>query len=245
MPAAIAKPLPLTRLALATPLTTLGVFCGALMLATLWPAQATTTKAQANNLFKAGKYPQAYQAALKSSDYELACRAALIFAQYYQIAWADRAVTVGKKAVTTQPNSAAAHFALAQALGVQANSKGPSLAALSIARESRAAGEKALALNGQSAEIKAFLAAWHIGVWSKMGFLGGANTKLAKQYASTALRSAPNSIYVHSVLGQSFMDLKENKQAKKILQRAVQLKAVNAYEKELQKDSLKRLAKLK
>lgn len=202
----------------------------------------------ATDLLDDGDYARAYDAAMNSSDKLTAAQAALAQVMYRtpgDRAWTEKAIQASRAAVKANPNNPVAYRVLSGAVGAKADYSGLSITAFQLSREARAALEKSIALNPNYADGRISLARWHAGAYAKAGRISGGNPDTARKLAIQALNDAPQSIYVHAQAGIVFSDLKDPRNAKTVLERAVSLNATNGLDKDAQTQARALLNKLK
>ena len=165
----------------------------------------------------------------------------------------ERAVELARKAVRADPGNADAHLQLARALGRYAQAVGTFEAAnRGYAEKIREATETALRLDPEMASAHLSLGRWHAGVVGMVGsFLAritfGAREEHALASLERAYELAPDvkAVPLEYAVGLLALDEDEYREkARRLLKRAVQLPARDAYEGLLHKKAVKRLRAL-
>ena len=165
----------------------------------------------------------------------------------------ERALMLATKAVQQAPTSAAAHLQLTRALGRKTKVIGKIEAATgNYAKLTRDAIETSLQLDPEFAPAWISLGRWHVGIIARVGaFIAKVSFKATKTEAihafERALELAPQSNEVHLEYAISLLALNKKKnrnKAKKLLVRAVELPASDAYEQLRHDEAVERLATL-
>ncbi len=150
----------------------------------------------------------------------------------------ERAVTLARKAVASDPANADAHMQLARAIGRRAETVGVFEAA-GEAEKIRESTEKALQINPKLASAHISLGRWHSELVGAMGsFMArtayGARKEDALASFEKALALAPNAKYVplQYALGLLALDdFKYREKARSLLMQSISLPAKDAYER--------------
>ncbi len=198
-------------------------------------------------------------AALGTSEgYALAAGSLAIHGYYFAPddeaeALLEEATALARKAVRADPSNTDAYLRLVQAMGRHAQAIG-SFEAINrgYAGKIREAAEKALELDPDSAAAHAALGAWHAEVVAAAGsFIArithGARESEAMAHFEAALKHAPDTKFVNLeyALGLLVLDEDENRgRARKLLARAIELPAKDAYDRLLHKRAVERLKAL-
>lgn len=196
-------------------------------------------------LMDAGDYARAYEAAQTQGDPLGASEAAAAQLSYRapgERAWAERAVAAGREATRQRPDTAGAHLALGQALGLQAQLGGYSLRALAQAKEARRELERALELDPALHRARMALGYWHAVGWAKAGRLSGADRNEALRLTAQALGAAALDLRLSVQAGQAYAALKDARAAE-VLRRALTLSAKTALERDAQAQARALLAR--
>lgn len=161
-----------------------------------------------------------------------------------------RAIGLAKKAIQSDPDNAGAHLQLARAIGRHAQTIG-SFEAMNrgYAEKIRDATEQALRLDPKMVPALVSLGLWHAEVVGAVGsFMArityGAREKDALASLQRALELAPEAkaVPLQFALGLLVMDEDEYRdKARRLLKRAVELPAKDAYDRILHKQAVERL----
>ena len=163
----------------------------------------------------------------------------------------ERAVTLARKAVLSDPKNADAHLQLARAIGRRAETVGV-LEAAGEAEKIRESTENALRINPKLASAHLSLGRWHSELVGAMGSLMartvyGARKKDAIASFERALVLAPNekAVLLQYALGLIALDdFKYQEKARDLLMRSIKLPAKDAYERILSTEAAEALNSL-
>ncbi len=163
----------------------------------------------------------------------------------------EQAVTLARKAVTSDPNNADAHLQLARAIGRRAETVGVFEAAGQV-EKIRESTENALRINPELPAAHLSLGRWHSELIGAMGsFIArtvyGARKKDAIASFERALALAPNakSVPLQYALGLLALDnFQYRKKARDLLMRSIGLPAKDAYERILHAEAVAALNSL-
>ncbi|MXW43480.1 MAG: hypothetical protein F4X32_03785 [Candidatus Dadabacteria bacterium] len=163
----------------------------------------------------------------------------------------ERAVTLARKAVISNPNNADAHLQLARAIGRRAETVGIFEAA-GEAEKIRESTETALRINPKLVAAHLSLGRWHSELVGAMGsFMArtvyGARKKDAIASFERALALAPNAkaVSLQYALGLiALEDFKYQEKARNLLMRSIGLPAKDAYERILHIEAVEALDNL-
>ena len=163
----------------------------------------------------------------------------------------ERAVTLARKAVLSDPKNADAHLQLARAIGRRAETVGVFEAA-GEAEKIRESTENALRINPKLASAHLSLGRWHSELVGAMGsFMArtvyGARKKDAIASFERALVLAPNekAVLLQYALGlMALDDFKYQEKARDLLMRSIKLPAKDAYERILSTEAAEALDSL-
>lgn len=163
-----------------------------------------------------------------------------------------RAMELGEKAVNLEPDSALAHLRWGQAMGRYAQTIS-TMEALSqgYGKRIREEFETAIALDPNLPKAHTSLASWHWEAIKKAGILAratlGASKKTGAKHFEKALKLAPESKEVLFDYGRGLLiqgKRKQRDQARETLTRAINIPARNAYDRLLDEEAKRKLAKL-
>ena len=165
----------------------------------------------------------------------------------------QRAAGLARQAVRADPGNADAHLQLAHVIGRHAQAIGSLEAAnRGYAGQIREATETALQLNPDMAAAHLSLGLWHAeivgAVGSLLGYLTyGARARDAVASFERALELAPDAkaVYVEYATGLLALDENEHREkARRLLKRAIELPAKDAYDRLLDNEAVERLGTL-
>lgn len=193
-----------------------------------------------------------------SEGFALAAESVTIHANYIaeddrKEALFERAIGLAEEAIRSDPDNADAHLQLARAIGRHAQTIGSFKAAnRGYAEKIRDATEQALRLNPKMVSAHLSLGLWHAEVVGAVGsFMArltyGAREKDALASLQQALELAPEAkaVPLQYALGLLVLDEDEYRdKARRLLKRAVELPAKDAYDRILHKQAVERLRSL-
>ena len=165
----------------------------------------------------------------------------------------QRAAELARRAIRADPNNAVAHLQLARAIGRRAQVVGSLEAAnRGYAEQIRDATQTALRLDPDMAAAHLSLGLWHAEIVGAVGgFLAdlsyGANSKDAISYLNRALKLAPDAkaVYLECALGVLVLNERQYRDtARKLLKRAIEIPAKDAYDRLIEGRAVERLAAL-
>ena len=165
----------------------------------------------------------------------------------------QRAAGLARQAVRADPGNADAHLQVARAIGRHAQAIGSLEAAnRGYAKEIREATEAALQLNSEMAAAHLSLGLWHAEIVGAVGsFLAymsyGARARDAVASFERALALAPDAkaVSLECALGLLVLDENEHREkARRLLKRAIEIPAKDAYERLLDNQAVERLGAL-
>lgn len=237
------------------------LFLSCLAVASLGGAAGAQSIEATRSAYAEGRFADAVRigAALGTSEgYALAAGSLAIHGYYFAPddeaeALLEEATALARKAIRADPSNTDAYLRLVQAMGRHAQAIG-SFEAINrgYAGKIREAAEKALELDPESAAAHAALGAWHAEVVAAAGsFIArithGARESDAIDHFESALKHAPETKFVNLeyALGLLILDEDEYRdRARKLLARAVELPAKDAYDRLLHKRAVERLKAL-
>lgn len=237
------------------------LFLSCLAVASLGGAAGAQSIEATRSAYAEGRFADAVRigAALGTSEgYALAAGSLAIHGYYFAPddeaeALLEEATALARKAIRADPSNTDAYLRLVQAMGRHAQAIG-SFEAINrgYAGKIREAAEKALELDLESAAAHAALGAWHAEVVAAAGsFIArithGARESDAIGHFESALKHAPETKFVNLeyALGLLILDEDEYRdRARKLLARAVELPAKDAYDRLLHKRAVERLKAL-
>ena len=237
------------------------LFLSCLAVASLGTAAGAQSIEATRSAYAEGRFADAVRigAALGTSEgYALAAGSLAIHGYYFAPddeaeALLEEATALARKAIRADPSNTDAYLRLVQAMGRHAQAIG-SFEAINrgYAGKIREAAEKALELDPESAAAHAALGAWHAEVVAAAGsFIArithGARESDAIDHFESALKHAPETKFVNLeyALGLLILDEDEYRdRARKLLARAVELPAKDAYDRLLHKRAVERLKAL-
>lgn len=237
------------------------LFLSCLAVASLGTAAGAQSIEATRSAYAEGRFAEAVRigAALGTSEgYALAAGSLAIHGYYFAPddeaeALLEEATALARKAIRADPSNTDAYLRLVQAMGRHAQAIG-SFEAINrgYAGKIREAAEKALELDPESAAAHAALGAWHAEVVAAAGsFIArithGARESDAIDHFESALKHAPETKFVNLeyALGLLILDEDEYRdRARKLLARAVELPAKDAYDRLLHKRAVERLKAL-
>ncbi len=237
------------------------LFLSCLAVASLGTAAGAQSIEATRSAYAEGRFADAVRigAALGTSEgYALAAGSLAIHGYYFAPddeaeALLEEATALARKAIRADPSNTDAYLRLVQAMGRHAQAIG-SFEAINrgYAGKIREAAEKALELDPESAAAHAALGAWHAEVVAAAGsFIArithGARESDAIDHFESALKHAPETKFVNLeyALGLLILDEDEYRdRARKLLARAVELPAKDAYDRLLHKRAAERLKAL-
>ena len=237
------------------------LFLSCLAVASLGTAAGAQSIEATRSAYAEGRFAEAVRigAALGTSEgYALAAGSLAIHGYYFAPddeaeALLEEATALARKAIRIDPSNTDAYLRLVQAMGRHAQVIG-SFEAINrgYAGKIREAAEKALELDPESAAAHAALGAWHAEVVAAAGsFIArithGARESDAIDHFESALKHAPETKFVNLeyALGLLILDEDEYRdRARKLLARAVELPAKDAYDRLLHKRAVERLKAL-
>lgn len=163
----------------------------------------------------------------------------------------SRAMRLAAEAIQIDPDNPQGHLQSAHAMGRYTQAVGTLQVKRDYATRVRAAIERALLLDSGLAEAHLSLATWHAEAVAGGGFLArvlyGASGKDAIAHFEQALQLAPNSNIAHAEYANGLLLLDERKhsrQARELLERAVELPAQDAHEEIVRERALATLERL-
>ena len=237
------------------------LFLSCLAVASLGTAAGAQSIEATRSAYAEGRFAEAVRigAALGTSEgYALAAGSLAIHGYYFAPddeaeALLEEATALARKAIRADPSNTDAYLRLVQAMGRHAQAIG-SFEAINrgYAGKIREAAEKALELDPESAAAHAALGAWHAEVVAAAGsFIArithGARESDAIDHFESALKHAPETKFVNLeyALGLLILDEDEYRgRARKLLARAIELPAKDAYDRLLHKRAVERLKAL-
>jgi len=206
------------------------------------------------SLIAQGSYKAAYQEALalgSAEGYALAAQAASLYANFKantdkdREAWYDKAEKAAKKAIELDPNYTEGYFELARAQGRLAQFRGI-LSSLGLASSVRDNLNKVLKLNPKHDAALVALAIWNLELAQKgVGWLYGASIDNVKPLFEKAIKLNPTSIAHRLEYGQALYRMKQYKEARAQLEKALELPAQTYADKMDQQQARKLLDEIK
>lgn len=191
---------------------------------------------RAQDFFKQGDYVRSYHAAIQDGDVmaaSLAAWAHVTFKDPQNAIWINRGLKVARQAVKQNPRSSEAYIQLSSMLGNRAELHGISMAGFSMAKESKAAIEKAVAISPEDPNALTGLARWHSGAYIRGGRLVGGNPEKARSLATKALKLGTNNTTVLMDIAIILAELKDSR-ATKFLKKGLAIRPDNALERDWQ-----------
>lgn len=213
----------------------------------------------ARDAFREGRFIEAAdlgEALGTSEGYALAAESLAIHGHYLageqqQAGLLDRAMRLAREAIRIDPENPRAHLQSAHAMGRYTQAIGTLKVKRDHARQVRAAIEQALVLDPELAEAHLSLATWHAEAITGGGFMArvlfGASGADAVRHYQAALALAPGEKIVHAEYAQGLLLLGERKnreEARRLLERAVELPAGDAHDRIVHDRAVARLAEL-
>ena len=179
-----------------------------------------------------------------SEGFALASRSVTIQAYYIsgddeRDALFERALALAQEAIRSDPGSPEAHIQSARVMGRHGQTIGVlESSAKGYAEKIRETVEKALRLNPEMPEALLSMGMWHSEVVSSLGsfmadIMFGADEDDAIEFYERALRGAPEEKIVPLEYAISLLDLDDDeyrKQARRLLQRAIELPVKDAFD---------------
>ena len=191
-----------------------------------------------------------------SEGYALAAESLAIHGHYLapkeqQAQLLDRAMRLAQEAIRSDTENPQAHLQSAHAMGRYTQAIGTLKVKRDYARQVRAAIERALWLDPELAEAHLSLATWHTEAITGGGFMArvlfGASGEDAIKHYEAALELAPHAKIVHTEYALGLLLLGERKnreEARRLLERAVELPAADAHDRIIHDRAVAKLAEL-
>ena len=193
-----------------------------------------------------------------SEGYALAARSLAIHGHFFaaedeKVALLEQATALAEKALQADPDNQEAYMQLVHAIGRHARTIGSFEAAnRGYAEKIREAAGNALRLDPEMASAHLAMGAWHAELVALVGsFLArityGAREKDAIAHFEKALKRDPDgkAVYLEYALGLLALDENDYRdKARRLLARAVEIPAKDAYERILHRRAIERLAAL-
>ena len=192
-----------------------------------------------------------------SAEYALAAESLAIYGYYLardpeKEALFNRAIRLAEEAVQLDAANAQAHLQSAHVMGRHAQTIGAAKAiGKGYVEKVRQSLEDALALEPEMAAAHLSLATWHAEAINGAGIAArlvyGASRKRARAHYARAVKLAPDAkvVYVEYALGLLLLNEKKNrKRARELLERAIETRSKDAYDRLLHERALEKLASL-